>query len=70
MFSFRDRLFETQFVPQPDQSLKFGLIDRYMRDYQSFLGLDNLPLKEMRRYVIRRVQRHPTMLVRPKDRSP
>lgn len=47
LFSFWDRLFGTHFIPDPDEDLKFGIVDRDAKDYQSLSGLYILPLKKM-----------------------
>lgn len=47
LFSFWDRLFRTQYVPEPDEDFRFGLMDRDARDYQSLPGLYILPLRKM-----------------------
>ncbi|MER8400209.1 sterol desaturase family protein [Mesorhizobium sp. M1348] len=70
LFSFWDRLFGTQFVPEPDEDLKFGLIDRDVRDYQSLFGLYILPLKKMARHVMRLFHRRPNVVAQPQDSSP
>jgi len=53
LFSFWDRLFGTACVPKPDESFKFGLMDRDVREYQSLFGLYILPLKKMAGHVAR-----------------
>ncbi|MER8699477.1 MULTISPECIES: sterol desaturase family protein [unclassified Mesorhizobium] len=70
LFSFWDRLFGTQFVPEPDEDLKFGLVDRDVRDYQSLFGLYILPLKKMARHVMRLFHRRPNVVAQPQDSSP
>ncbi|MGB3043938.1 MAG: sterol desaturase family protein [Xanthobacteraceae bacterium] len=62
LFSFWDRLFGTSFVPDPKEELKFGLVDRDVRDYQSLAGLYILPLRKMWRVVAGRFQRNRTTL--------
>lgn len=57
LFSFWDRLFGTQYVPHPDENLKFGIMDRDVRDYQSLSGLYILPLKKMWGHIARRLPR-------------
>lgn len=57
LFSFWDRLFGTHFVPDPDEKLKFGIVDRDARDYQSLAGLYLLPLKKMWGHIARRFGR-------------
>ncbi|MCJ2005693.1 sterol desaturase family protein [Methylobacterium sp. J-092] len=56
LFSFWDRVFGTLCVPEPNESFKFGLVDRDVRDYQSLNGLYILPLKKMWRVVKRRLK--------------
>ncbi|MER9234347.1 sterol desaturase family protein [Mesorhizobium sp. M0622] len=70
LFSFWDRLFGTQFVPELDEDLKFGLIDRDVRDYQSLFGLYIMPLKKMARHVMRLFHRRPNGVAQPQDSSP
>ena len=62
LFSFWDRLFGTSFVPTPGEELKFGLVDRDVRDYQSLAGLYILPLRKMWRVIAGRFQRNRTTL--------
>ncbi|GHD21867.1 sterol desaturase family protein [Tianweitania populi] len=57
LFSFWDRLFGTQFVPEPNLDLKFGLMDRDAADYQTLRGLWILPLQKMWGHAARRVRR-------------
>lgn len=47
LFSFWDRMFGTAFVPERDEVLKYGLLDRDAHEYQSLFGLYLLPLKKM-----------------------
>ncbi len=47
LFSFWDRIFGTQFVPDPDEDFTFGLMDRDVRSYQSLRGLWIMPLQRM-----------------------
>ncbi|WP_158807215.1 sterol desaturase family protein [Beijerinckia sp. L45] len=47
LFSFWDRLFGTQCIPEPEEAFTFGLIDRDVDAYQSLFGLYLLPLKKM-----------------------
>ena len=47
MFSFWDHFFGTLCTPKPDETFKFGLADRGVRDYQSLFGLYVLPLKNI-----------------------
>jgi len=47
LFSFWDRIFGTQFVPDPDEDFTFGLMDRDVRSYQSVFGLWIMPLQRM-----------------------
>ena len=56
LFSFWDRVFGTLCVPEPNESFKFGLVDRDVRDYQSLKGLYILPMKKMWRVVKRRLR--------------
>ena len=56
LFSFWDRVFGTLCVPEPNESFKFGLVDRDVRDYQSLKGLYILPIKKMWRVVQRRLR--------------
>lgn len=58
LFSFWDRLFRTQFVPEPNEDFKFGLMDRDARDYQSLPGLYILPLKKMWRHLASFMRKH------------
>ncbi|MEZ2128030.1 MULTISPECIES: sterol desaturase family protein [unclassified Sinorhizobium] len=58
LFSFWDRLFRTQYVPEPNEDFKFGLMDRDARDYQSLPGLYILPLKKMWRHLSSFVRKH------------
>jgi sterol desaturase/sphingolipid hydroxylase (fatty acid hydroxylase superfamily) len=67
LFSFWDRIFGTQFIPDPDEDLKFGLIDRDVRDYQSLFGLYVLPLKKMANHIARLFQKR-IDVARPQDR--
>ncbi|ESW77776.1 fatty acid hydroxylase [Mesorhizobium sp. LSJC285A00] len=67
LFSFWDRIFGTQFIPDPDEDLKFGLIDRDVRDYQSLFGLYVLPLKKMANHIVRLFQKR-IDVARPQDR--
>lgn len=67
LFSFWDRIFGTQFIPDPDENLKFGLIDRDVRDYQSLFGLYVLPLKKMANHIVRLFQKR-IDVARPQDR--
>jgi sterol desaturase/sphingolipid hydroxylase (fatty acid hydroxylase superfamily) len=69
LFSFWDRIFGTQFVPDPEEDFRFGLIDRDVRDYQSLFGLYILPLKKMWRHIARSIQRRPNEVVQPQDGS-
>lgn len=68
LFSFWDRIFGTQFVPEPEEDLKFGLMDRDVRDYQSLFGLYVLPLKKMAGHIVRLFQKRPGDVVQPQDR--
>lgn len=47
LLSIWDRMFGTAFVPDPNEEMKFGLLDRDKDDYQSLFGLYLLPLKKM-----------------------
>lgn len=69
LFSFWDRLFGTLCVPEPNESFKFGLVDRDVRDYQSLSGLYILPLKKMWRVVMRRVRPRRAAVARPQEGS-
>jgi sterol desaturase/sphingolipid hydroxylase (fatty acid hydroxylase superfamily) len=69
LFSFWDRIFGTQFVPDPEEDFRFGLIDRDVRDYQSLFGLYILPLKKMWRHIARSFQRRPNEVVQSQDGS-
>lgn len=51
LLSVWDRMFGTAFVPDPDEEMKFGLLDRDKDDYQSLFGLYLLPLKKMAGHV-------------------
>jgi sterol desaturase/sphingolipid hydroxylase (fatty acid hydroxylase superfamily) len=68
LFSFWDRIFGTQFVPEPQEDLKFGLMDRDVRDYQSLFGLYILPLKKMAGHIARLFQRRTGDVAQPQDR--
>ncbi|MCO5090841.1 sterol desaturase family protein [Bosea sp. (in: a-proteobacteria)] len=57
LLSIWDRFFGTSYVPDPDEKLKFGLVDRDVRDYQSLAGLYILPLRKMWRHIARRFRR-------------
>jgi len=57
LFSFWDRLFGTHFVPDPNEPLKFGIMDRDAKDYRSLTGLYILPLKKMGRQIMRQFRR-------------
>lgn len=67
LFSFWDRMFGTLCVPDPNESFKFGLVDRDVRDYQSLSGLYVLPLKKMWRVVRRRMRSQPTIHPQPQE---
>lgn len=67
LFSFWDRLFGTQFVPDPDEDFKFGLVDRDVRDYQSLFGLYILPLKKMWWQISRVFRKRPEKVVQPQN---
>lgn len=69
LFSFWDRMFGTLCVPDPNESFKFGLQDRDVRDYQSLNGLYVLPLKKMWRVVRRRVRPRQAAPARPQEGS-
>jgi sterol desaturase/sphingolipid hydroxylase (fatty acid hydroxylase superfamily) len=47
LFSFWDRLFGTQCIPEPDEDFTFGLMDKDVRSYQSLFGLWIMPLQRM-----------------------
>jgi len=47
LLSIWDRIFGTALVPDPNEDMKFGLLDRDKDDYQSLFGLYLLPLKKM-----------------------
>ncbi|WP_375464145.1 sterol desaturase family protein [uncultured Methylobacterium sp.] len=68
LFSFWDRVFGTLCVPEPNETFKFGLVDRDVRDYQSLSGLYILPLKKMWRVVKRRL-RPRSAIRRPQEGS-
>ncbi|WP_055045686.1 sterol desaturase family protein [Devosia sp. A16] len=51
LLSVWDRMFGTAFVPDPDEEMKFGLLDRDKDDYQSLFGLYLLPLRKMAGHV-------------------
>ncbi|KQU50729.1 fatty acid hydroxylase [Bosea sp. Leaf344] len=55
LFSFWDRLFGTQCVPEPDEDFRFGLMERNASDYQSLRGLYLMPLKRMWRQIVKRL---------------
>ena len=67
LFSFWDRVFGTLCVPEPNESFKFGLVDRDVRDYQSLKGLYILPLKKMWRVVKRRVRTRRPAAIRSQE---
>ena len=67
LFSFWDRVFGTLCVPVPNESFKFGLVDRDVRDYQSLKGLYILPLKKMWRVVKRRVRTRRPAAIRSQE---
>uniref|UniRef100_UPI0035CBF081 sterol desaturase family protein n=1 Tax=uncultured Methylobacterium sp. TaxID=157278 RepID=UPI0035CBF081 len=69
LFSFWDRIFGTLCVPEPNESFKFGLVDRDVRDYQSLSGLYILPLRKMWRVVRRRLRPRPAARARPQEGS-
>ena len=69
LFSFWDRLFRTQFVPDPNEDFKFGLIDRDVRDYQSLFGLYILPLKKMWGHVARAFRKRGPDVTQSQDGS-
>jgi sterol desaturase/sphingolipid hydroxylase (fatty acid hydroxylase superfamily) len=69
LFSFWDRLFGTQFVPNPQEDFKFGLIDRDVRDYQSLFGLYILPLKKMWGHIAKAGRKLTTRRVQSQDGS-
>ncbi|MGU3537904.1 sterol desaturase family protein [Methylobacterium sp. A54F] len=60
LFAFWDRLFGTLCRPEPNESFKFGLMDRDVRDYQSLRGLYVLPLRKMWQHVAGRFQSRPS----------
>lgn len=70
LFSFWDRMFGTHYVPKPDEDLKFGLMDRDVRDYQSLYGLYLLPLKKMAGHLIRPFKKRAAVAAQPEDRLP
>lgn len=59
LLSIWDRMFGTAFVPDPDEDMKFGLLDRDKDDYQSLFGLYLLPLRKMGGHIARRFGRRP-----------
>ncbi|QPC93498.1 sterol desaturase family protein [Mesorhizobium sp. INR15] len=67
LFSFWDRIFGTQFIPDPNEELKFGLLDRDVRDYQSLFGLYILPLKKMSGHIVRRFRKRTSKAVQTQD---
>ncbi len=69
LFSFWDRLFGTLCVPEPDESFKFGLMEREGREYQSLFGLYILPLKKMWGHIARAFHR-PASPPAPTPESP
>ena len=69
LFSFWDRVFGTLCVPEPNESFKFGLVDRDVRDYQSLNGLYILPLKKMWRVVKRRLRPRRAPRIQPQEGS-
>ncbi|TXN01393.1 sterol desaturase family protein [Methylobacterium sp. WL122] len=71
LFSFWDRVFGTLCVPKPNESFKFGLVDRDVRDYQSLKGLYILPLKKMWLVIKRRLRpRRPAAISSHKEVQP
>jgi sterol desaturase/sphingolipid hydroxylase (fatty acid hydroxylase superfamily) len=66
LFSFWDRMFGTLCIPEPDETFKFGLMDRDTDSYHSLFGLYVLPLKKMGRHARRWL--HSLLALRiPKD---
>lgn len=59
LLSVWDRMFGTAFVPDPNEEMKFGLLDRDKDDYQSLFGLYLLPLKKMGEHIARWLGRRP-----------
>ncbi|MDW6022417.1 sterol desaturase family protein [Mesorhizobium sp. BAC0120] len=70
LFSFWDRLFGTHFIPDPNEDLKFGIMDRDAKDYQSLVGLYILPLKKMWRHIARRLRRRFQVSAQTRNASP
>lgn len=56
LFSFWDRLFGTQAVPEKGERFTFGIGEREGPEYQSLFGLYILPLKKMWGHIARRVR--------------
>ena len=69
LLSVWDRMFGTAYVPDPNEDMKFGLLDRDKDDYQSLFGLYLLPLKKMAGHVARWLGRRPAT-VTPPTRDP
>jgi len=65
LLSIWDRMFGTAFVPDPNEEMKFGLLDRDKDDYQSLFGLYLLPLKKMAGHVARWFGRRPAPIAPP-----
>ena len=53
LLSIWDRIFGTAYVPDPNEDMKFGLLDRDKEDYQSLFGLYLLPLRRMGGHIAR-----------------
>lgn len=65
LLSIWDRMFGTAFVPDPNEDMKFGLLDRDKDDYQSLVGLWLLPLRKMAGHVTRWFGRRPAPIAPP-----
>lgn len=57
LFSFWDGMFGTACAPKPNESFKFGIMDKDHADYQSLYGLYILPLRKMGRVLVRMLGR-------------
>jgi sterol desaturase/sphingolipid hydroxylase (fatty acid hydroxylase superfamily) len=65
LLSIWDRMFGTACVPDPNEDMKFGLLDRDKDDYQSLFGLYLLPLRKMAGHVAKLFGRRPVRLDPP-----
>ncbi len=65
LLSVWDRMFGTAYVPDPNEEMKFGLLDRDQGDYQSLFGLYLLPLRKMGGHVAGWFGRRPAPITPP-----